>query len=521
MSEAVRRPSRVEINVVANLLGTGAIVIIGLAFVPIYARLLGIEAYGLIGFNAALLGAAQILDLGLSPTINRELARISALPAGAAGIARDLVRTLEVPYWVLGLAVGACLALAAPSIAHQWLNVSSLPVASVQTAVVLMGVAFVLQWPISLYQGGLQGLQRQPLVNAINASFALFRNLGAVWILTAVSATVEGFFRWQVLAYGLQVVVLMVSLWLSLPDSPHRPRFSVAELRRIWRFTAGMSVIAVTGIILIQVDRVVLSRQLDLTDFGYYALASVVGMSLAYAVGPVFNAVFPRFSALVARDERQALTHLYHRSTQFLAVILLPAASTLAILAADIMRLWTGDASTAEQTHLVVSLLAVGSAINGLMTMPYALQLAHGWTSLGIRINIFLICLAVPAVVILGGRFGGPGAASIWIVTNAVYMIIGVPATHRRLMPGEARRWILVDVGGPLCASLAVVLAGRFLTDPLEGRLLEAARIGLILLTSVIAAILAAPMMRERSASFVRRLGAAALGVISNESIPR
>jgi O-antigen/teichoic acid export membrane protein len=325
------------------------------------------------------------------------------------------------------------------------------------------------------------------------------------------------FFRWQVLAYGLQVVVLMLALWRRLPESDHRPRFSVGELRRIWRFAAGMSVIALTGIILIQIDKLVLSRQLDLTDFGYYALAAVVGTSLAYATGPVFNAVFPRFSALVAGDDREALTHLYHRSTQFLAVILLPAACTLGILASDIMRVWTGNAVTAQHTHLIVALLAVGSAINGLMSMPYALQLAHGWTSLGIRINLFLICLAVPAVVILGGLFGGPGAASIWIVTNAVYMLIGVPATHRRLMPGETRRWILVDIGGPLCASLAVVLIGGRLLSPAESRLLEAARIAAVLLASVAAAVLAAPMIREWSFARLQHLGETAMGRLSRE----
>lgn len=520
MSGTSLKPSRVEINVVANLLGTGATVLIGLAFVPIFVRFLGVEAYGLIGFHAALLATLQILDLGLSSTINRELARLSAIP-GQSGSARDFVRTLEIPYWSLGVAIGAIIALAAPIISRQWLQVATLPIAAVQSAVVVMGVVFVLQWPISLYQGGLQGLQRQPLANAINVSLALIRNIGAVLVLAYVSTSIVAFFFWQAIASGIHVLILMLALWSRLPKSSNRPRFKIGELKRIWRFAVGMSVIAITGIILIQIDKIVLSRLLNLPEFGYYALAALVGTSLAYVVGPVFNAVFPRFSTLVARDEKEALTQLYHRATQFLAVILLPTACTLAILAMDIMRLWTGDLTTAQHTQQIVTILAIGSAINGLMTMPYALQLAYGWTSIGVRINLLLILLAVPSAIILGSLYGGPGAASVWILTNSVYMLIGVPATHRRLMPGEAWRWLLIDILGPFCASLAVVLVGLRLTVPVENRLLDAIRIAAILIASVGAAVLAAPMMRKWAAMRFHAVGAAAMSKLPRRTSRR
>jgi len=73
--------------------------------IPIYIRFLGIEAFGLIGFYLVLQSLLQILDFGLSPTINRETARYSVQPDKAAE-ARDLVRTLEVVYWMVGIGIG-------------------------------------------------------------------------------------------------------------------------------------------------------------------------------------------------------------------------------------------------------------------------------------------------------------------------------------------------------------------------------------------------------------------------------
>src|SRR2546422_8608563 len=117
--------SRLKFNLLANFAGQGWSVIISIVVIPFYIKFLGIEAYGLLGFYMMLQGVLQVLDLGLSPTMNRELARYSAIPE-KAGEARDLVRTLEVGYWMLGIVIGGAVIGAAPFFAHRWLNVSSL-----------------------------------------------------------------------------------------------------------------------------------------------------------------------------------------------------------------------------------------------------------------------------------------------------------------------------------------------------------------------------------------------------------
>ena len=94
------------LNVLSNIVGAGWLAVLQIVLVPIYIALLGIEGYGLIGFYFMLLGALRILDLGLTPTMNREMAKYS-VRSDAATEARDFVRTLEVLYWSMGALVGA------------------------------------------------------------------------------------------------------------------------------------------------------------------------------------------------------------------------------------------------------------------------------------------------------------------------------------------------------------------------------------------------------------------------------
>ena len=60
-----------QTNVVANYLGQGWAALMGLAFVPLYVKILGAETYGLIGVFAVLQSCVTLLDLGLTPTLNR------------------------------------------------------------------------------------------------------------------------------------------------------------------------------------------------------------------------------------------------------------------------------------------------------------------------------------------------------------------------------------------------------------------------------------------------------------------
>jgi O-antigen/teichoic acid export membrane protein len=81
-------------NILANVAGAGLAMAVFLVVVPIYLRLLGAEAYGLIGLFTTVMVASTVLDLGLGATLNREVARLTARAATTADD-RDVAITRE------------------------------------------------------------------------------------------------------------------------------------------------------------------------------------------------------------------------------------------------------------------------------------------------------------------------------------------------------------------------------------------------------------------------------------------
>jgi O-antigen/teichoic acid export membrane protein len=488
--------SRVKKNFVANLAGSGWTALTGLICTPLYIKFLGMEAYGLIGFYLTLNGVIQILDLGLSPTMTREMARYSALPE-KAGEARDFVRTLEIGYWAIGIMIGVIIYFAAPFIATHWIKPGKLPIADVLHAIRIMGALSALQWPFSFYQGGLLGLQRQVLLSGLAILMGTLSNVGAVIILWRFSSTVSAFFTWQIAIWILQVALITLSLWRCLPKAERRPRITPALAGHIWKFAAGMSGLTLSALILMQIDKVILSKLLDLKTFGYYILASSVGIGISSLIAlPMFNTVFPRFSALVAKKDDTGLLQMYHGSTQVMAALTLPMAAMLAFFAYDVMLLWTRNEEVARNTAPIVRILVAGTALNGMLSIPYALQLAHGWTRLSLAINSVFILIMCPAIYLLTTHYGTLGAASAWVGLNCLFVFASPPLTHRRLLKGEAPAWFVIDLGIPLLAALLAVFLCRILlripTDPLSALLTLA---GIWLIVSAVTA-LATPTAR-------------------------
>jgi O-antigen/teichoic acid export membrane protein len=64
------------------------------AFIPVYIRYVGIEAYGLVGLFVMFQAWLGLLDLGLTPMLSREMGRSSGGTVGPQAI-RDLLRTVE------------------------------------------------------------------------------------------------------------------------------------------------------------------------------------------------------------------------------------------------------------------------------------------------------------------------------------------------------------------------------------------------------------------------------------------
>jgi len=154
----------------------------------------------------------------------------------------------------------------------------------------------------------------------------------------------------------------------------------------------------------------------------------------------------------------------------------------------------------------LLALVATGTLLNTLMQMNYFTMVAHGWTRPWLVSNLIAVAILLPALALIVPRYGGAGAALVWIVLNLGYIVFLVPLLHRRILRGEMWRWYGRDVALPLLAAVAavavaVVLRGQFALS--RWQLVPA--LGLTWGMATLLATLATPLVRNRLRGFAER----------------
>lgn len=486
-------------NVLANFVGRAWGVVLVYLFIPLYLRFLGVEAYGLVGVYSMLLGVLALADVGLTATLSREMARLSALD-GTASEMRDLLRTYESVYLIISLASASIIWAFAPFIAEHWLQAGSLPSHEISAAIRLMGLAIALQLPSGLYNGGLLGLQKQVLSNFIQMAWGVLRGVGTVLVLWLVSPTIFAFAFWQLFSNAVYCVVVRSSLWRALPGAAPRPRFSRQLFRNTWRYAAGMAAMAFFSTLLTQTDKLAVSKMLPLETLGYYTLAGSLASVPLMLSNPIGVAIFPRLTGLISIEDQAALTKFYHRACGLVSVAVLPCALTFIVNTNTLIWAWTGSAMAAQKVALTASLLLGGQIMQAITVVPFYLALAHGQTRLILRVQIISAVLITPLLIFLISRYGVVGGGISWLVMNLCTLIPYMYFLHRRFLRGELQTWAVRDVGRPLIAVLAVVAMGRwFLPTPSSRTMI----FGIIFLTWGVASAAAAFTIPELSGMIV------------------
>lgn len=439
-------------NVSWNFLGGVSAGVLTILATPVYVSRLGLEGYGILGLWFVAQVMMGLMDAGMGATLIKEFAGAREGESGVRG-KRDLLRTLEVVYWLLALVFGLTgMALAGP-IADRWLTTEGLPPSHLRQILQLMAPTLALQFPFVLYSNGLAGLQRHGRMNILQVAGHALRHGGGVLILLW-RPDLRWFFALQVLIALVQTGVARLVTWRLIYHKNHKPTFSFEIINQIRNFSLGMAVTAICGVLLANVDRLALSRLVSASEVGKYALAFTATGLLQLAIQPFYRSYFPVYSGLVADGNEFALRDLYFRSNSLMAMLILPVGVVSAVFAPQLFRAWLGQPD--PTSILVFRWLVLGITCSGLMWLPAAFQQAHGWTQLHSSMIagalILGTCLLVPAIRL----WGTPGATLVWVIHGLSGLTLELWLMHRRLLKGQLVRWLRTTLALPLLVSLVV-----------------------------------------------------------------
>lgn len=448
-------------NVVANIISQSYVAVVGIVVMPVLVRLMGAEAFGLIGFFTMLQAWFQLLDLGMTPTLSRETARFCGGAISTIEL-RRILRALEGLFYSIAFLGAVVMGAGSRKIATSWLNVETLSKTEVQLSVLLMGLVIAMRWVGSIYRGAIAGFERMVWLGGFSVAIATFRFILVIPLLRYRGGRPLIFFGYQAILAIFELIALKLKLYALVPRVVGftGKLLDWTILKPVVKFSTSIAFTSSIWVLVSQMDKLVLSRMLTLSEFGYFTLAVVVAGGISILSGPVSTALMPRMARLEAEGDEEATRKIYREATQMVGLLVIPASAILSFFAPQVLFAWTGNMQIAMKAAPILRFYAIGNGILALVAFQYYLQFAKGDLRLHIIGNLGLVLLLIPSVIIATRHYGAKGAGVVWVIINLLYFALWTPLVHRRFLPGIHAEWLKDDIGSLV---LPVVVMGWML----------------------------------------------------------
>jgi O-antigen/teichoic acid export membrane protein len=465
-------------NILANIAGRLWATLSNVIFLPLYIQLLGIDNYSVISFTLVVTGMLMILDMGLSATIAREMARGDINEEDK----RRTFCTLEKAYILMLLVCILTGQLFADAIAVHFIKDTPVDRELIALCLKLISCEAGLQICLRFYISAMMGLDRQVEANLFNIAWGTVRN-GCVILLLVATPKLEAFFIWQLAS---TLACLVIARWrlqrtlFSTPSAEPYPFIDRTTLLRIRGFASGVFLIALVAVVNTQLDRLVLSRLLDLEYLGYYNIAVAIGTGMLAIASPFVASIQPRLTLLFSSGEHDNALHIYLNVATLIAILLYPLMAVIGLNAEMVVATWTGNADVARNSAALVPWVIVAYTLLSMQQMPFGVAMANGYTRYNNLLGLLSLIVSVPGYWLMVGRYGAEGAAILFMVIQlgAAFALLAL-VDHRFIRFGAARTAL------QLCAfpaALAVALAwlfGAVVPHPGASRLLALLYLGL------------------------------------------
>ncbi len=432
---------------------------LSIILVPVYVKLLGIESYGLVAFYATLAGALAILDVGLSASIIRQVAIYKTQPNKEKQL-KDLVFTVEVLNWLIAIVVGIGIVVLANPIALHWVKAKEVDAKTIQQCIMLMGAVFAFQFPASVYDGTMVGLQKQNANAVLNLLFTTLKALGVLIVLYFIKPSIQLYFIWQAVVTLIYTFAMRWYVYKKINVVKIKASFSTIELKIIWRFAAGIAGTAIVTFFITQVDKIIVSKNLE--QLSYYSLAFLLASGITAIISPMQSIIYPKLTQFITIKNNTGLIELYHKSCKWISIIVFPLGLILIVFAKDILLLWTKNELLSLQTTPILQVVVGGTLLNCLMVIPYNFTLAKGNTKYGLYQNIIAAIIIVPLLFWWYGKYGALGASFVWLAVNAGIVLISIPLFHYLFLKKELWNWFKNDVFFPLFVASVLVFSAKY-----------------------------------------------------------
>jgi O-antigen/teichoic acid export membrane protein len=361
------RNSKVLLTGVLSLVAKGGAAIANIVSLPLLAKYLGQERFGVWLVASSFLTWSSIADLGLANTLKNNLAEAD----GHDDVQRAIQAITSTIFAICGLTVILLAALLVANPFIPWMGIFNVQqdFAEISAFGLVCSLLFVARIPLAIpnqvYSGYQEGYYYQ-VISGVTSLLALVMLGLATKLGGDLSALAWAFFG------TLMAADILAGLHLfgrHRPELfPHWENFDLATAFKIIRSGLQIWVAQISAIAVFQTDLIIVTQLFGASEAAIYGVALRLFTIISFLQGAFLNPLWPAYTEAAARGDRAWIMTTFRRSIVIGLALSMAVGGVLVIVLPYLVKMWINQNAQVDPLLLAgmlstAVLITVSSAI--------------------------------------------------------------------------------------------------------------------------------------------------------------
>ena len=341
-------------NISSSWFSLGINIVTGIFLSPFILHHLGDTAFGVWVLIFSVTGYYGLFDLGIRSSVVRYVSKFTATEEDEE--LAKIVNTSLFSYSCIGLASMVLTLVLFLNVEHVFPKIPPDMIPTARWLLLMVGGSIALGFPLGIFGGFLEGLQRFYILNWTNVVATLLRTALIVVVLNR--------------GYGL-LMVAFVTIFLPMIASIVRAIIALhlrpvplaikyvdrATFRRIVNYSSSTFLIMVAGRLKFKTDEIVIGTMLSAAAVTYFNIGNRIVDYAGQVVTTLAQVFVPMSSQSEAKGDMNRLRKIFVVGNRVCAFIIFPICATLLILGRSVIEVWVGKRYVATSYPVLVIMI--------------------------------------------------------------------------------------------------------------------------------------------------------------------
>jgi O-antigen/teichoic acid export membrane protein len=419
-------------NISSSWFSLGINIVTGIFLSPFILHRLGDTAFGVWVLIFSVTGYYGLFDLGIRSSVVRYVSKFTATEEDEE--LAKVVNTSLFSYSCIGLASTLVTLALCFNVDHVFRKIPLEMMPTARWLLLMVGSSIALGFPLGVFNGFLEGLQRFYILNWSNVIATLLRTALVVVVLNRGYGLLMVTFITIILPLIASIVRAVIALHLR-PVPLGFKYVDRATFRRIVNYSSSTFLIMVAGRLKFKTDEVVIGTMLSAAAVTYFNIGNRIVDYAGGVVTTLAQVFVPMSSQSDAKGDMNRLRKIFVVGNRVCAFIIFPICAVLIMLGRSVIEVWVGK-KYVETSYPVLVIMIIACTLwwsqSASGRVLFGMSKHGTWAKItlieGVS-NLILSILLVRPFGIIGDAFGTAiplACSTIFFMPRHVSKLLGI-----------------------------------------------------------------------------------------------